>query len=171
MSKSNNIKEELVFFPAWVAGRHGYADRIRAQFVQIHQEKGMRMTHQRELILEYLLRTNHHVGMEEIYKALKPHGVGKVTVFRALKMLEDAHLIDKVSSPDGRPRYEINFERPHHDHLICISCGTIQEIQWPQVEKIQEKACRKLGFVPTFHRHEIFGRCKTCNSAFANRRY
>jgi Fur family ferric uptake transcriptional regulator len=122
----------------------------------------MRMTHQRELILDYLLKTDHHVGMEEIYKALRHNGVGKVTVFRALKMLEEAHLIDKFSSSDGRPRYEINFERPHHDHLICIQCGAIQEIQWPEVEKIQEKACKKLGFTPTFHRHEIFGRCKAC---------
>src|SRR5260221_250806 len=122
----NEAIDELVYFPKWVAGRPGYADRIRELFRLYHQEKGMRMTHQRELILDYFLKANHHVGMEEITKALKPQGVGKVTVFRALKMLEEAKLLDRVTSNDGKPRYEVNFERPHHDHLICIQCGAIQ---------------------------------------------
>jgi Fur family ferric uptake transcriptional regulator len=153
---------ELVYFPSWAAGRNGYADRIRELFQEYHHEKGMRMTQQRGLILEYLLKAEHHVGMDEIYKALKPQGVGKVTVFRALKMLEEAKLVDRVTSSDGRPRFEVKYERPHHDHLICIQCGSIQEIQWPQIERIQEKTCRKIGFQPTFHRHEIYGRCRSC---------
>jgi len=156
------IKEELVYFPSWVAGRPGYADRIRQLFQEYHQAKNMRMTHQRSLILDYLLDANHHVGMDEIYKALKPKGVGKVTVFRGLKMLEECKLIDRVTSSDGKPRFEVKYERPHHDHLICIECGTIREIQWPQIERIQEKSCRELGFSAIFHRHEIFGRCKAC---------
>jgi Fur family transcriptional regulator, ferric uptake regulator len=163
----NSQKEELVYFPSWVAGRLGYANRIRQLFHEYHQKQGMRMTNQRNLILEYLLKTDHHVGMEEIAKALRPNGVGKVTVFRALKMLEEANLIDKFTGSDGKSRYEINMERPHHDHLICVICGSIQEVQWPQIEKIQEKACRDLGFTPTFHRHEVFGRCKNCNKQAA----
>lgn len=122
------------------------------------------MTHQRSLILDFLLKARHHVGMDEIYNSLKPKGVGKVTVFRSLKMLEEAHLVDRVTSPNGKPRYEVNFERPHHDHLVCIQCGSIQEIQWPEVEKIQERTCKKLGFKATFHRHEIFGRCRSCQN-------
>ena len=157
------MREELKFFPSWVAGRLGYADRIKHLFEEFHREKGMRVTHQRQKILDFLLKAHHHVSMDEIYKALKSKGIGKVTVFRALKMLEEARLVDRVNSPDGKPLYEVNFERPHHDHLICISCGTIQEIQWPQVEKIQEKTCKELGFQPTFHRHEIYGLCKWCS--------
>ena len=154
--------EELVFFPSWVAGRPGYADRIRELFQKYHHEKGLRMTQQRSQILDYLLASRRHVGLDDIYQALRPKGVGRVTVFRALKMLEEAGLVDKVTSSDGRYRYEVNFERPHHDHLICVDCGAIREIQWPQVEKIQEKTCREIGFVPVFHRHEIFGRCRPC---------
>jgi Fur family transcriptional regulator, ferric uptake regulator len=144
-------KEELKFFPSWAAGRPGYADRIRQIFQEYHQKKGMRMTQQRN-----------HVGMEEIYRALKGHGVGRVTVFRALKMLEECKLVDRVSSSDGKPRFEVKYERPHHDHLICIDCGAIREIQWPQIEKIQEKTCRDMGFETLFHRHEVFGRCASC---------
>ena len=52
--------------------------------------------------------------------------------------------------------------RPHHDHLICITCGRIQEVRWPALEKIQNDACRKAGFAPKWHRHEVFGLCKDC---------
>ena len=154
--------DELVYFPSWVAGRPGYADRIRQLFQEYHHRKGLRMTQQRNMILDYLLAANRHVSMEEIYQALRGKGVGRVTVFRALKMLEECQLVDRVTSLKGKPKFEVKFERPHHDHLICVECGAIREIQWPQVEKIQEKACRELGFVPVFHRHEIFGRCRAC---------
>lgn len=159
---SHEHSDELVYFPSWVAGRPGYADRIRQIFHEYHQSKGMRITHQRTEILDFLLKSNRHVTMDEIYQALKSKGIGKVTVFRALKMLEECKLVDRVTSSDGRPRYEVKFERPHHDHLICVDCGTIKEIQWPQIEKIQEKTCKDLGFQPFFHRHEIFGRCRNC---------
>lgn len=156
------MKNELEYFPTWAAGRPGYANRIREKFQEYHQSQGLRMTSQRGRILDYLLVTNHHVSSDEIYKDLKSHGIGKVTVFRALKMLEECKLVDRVISSDGKPRYEVNYERPHHDHLICIVCGTIQEIQWPEVERIQEKTCKKLGFEITFHRHELYGRCEKC---------
>lgn len=159
---THKTKDELQFYPSWVAGRPGYANRIRELFHTYHHQKGMRMTQQRQIILDFLLQAHHHVSMEEIYKALKSKGVGKVTVFRSLKMMEDAGIVTRVTSPEGKPLYEVNYERPHHDHLICIECGSIQEIQWPRVEKIQEQTCRKMGFQPTFHRHEIYGRCRNC---------
>jgi Fur family ferric uptake transcriptional regulator len=162
LTDPSNNKEELVYFPSWVAGRPGYADRIRQIFQEYHQAQGMRMTHQRNMILDHLLKAKHHLGMDEIYSALKGHGVGKVTVFRTLKMLEECKLVDRVTTLEGKPRFEVKYERPHHDHLICVSCGTIREIPWPQIERIQEKTCKDLGFVPIFHRHEIFGRCSSC---------
>lgn len=162
MSAEHIDNEELVYFPTWMAGRPGYADRIRQLFQEYHHEKGMRMTQQRSMILEYLLKANHHVGMDEIYQALRGRGIGRVTVFRALKMLEECKLVDRVTSLDGKPRFEVKYERPHHDHLICVECGAIREVQWPQIERIQEKKCRELGFQTIFHRHEIFGRCPQC---------
>lgn len=161
MSHSSH-HHELVYFPTWMAGRPGYADRIRQLFQEYHQRKGLRMTQQRNRILDYLLKTDHHVSSDEIYDALKSSGVGRVTVFRAMKMLEECKLIDRVHDSDGRPRFEVNQDRPHHDHLICVQCGRIQEIQWPQIERIQDKTCKELGFVAIFHRHEVFGRCQDC---------
>jgi len=162
MTHERTDPEELVYFPSWMAGRHGYSDRIRELFQEYHQEKGMRMTQQRSLILDYLLKAKHHVGMDEIYEALRGKGIGRVTVFRALKMLEECKIVDRVTSLNGKPRFEVKYERPHHDHLICVECGAIREVQWPQIERIQEKKCRDLGFLPVFHRHEVFGRCPQC---------
>ena len=156
---------ELTFFPSWTAGRKGYAERIRELFREHHQAKGLRLTPQRSAILDHLLRADRHLSQEEIYRALKPQGIGKVTVFRTLKLLVDCKLADHVDQHKGPPRYEILRERPHHDHLVCVDCGQVIEIQWPEVERIQEKTCRKLGFEPLWHRHELFGRCARCAQA------
>lgn len=156
--------KELVFFPSWTAGRQGYADRIREVFQARLTEQGLRLTRQRELILNFLLQAEQHVSQNDIYEALKSKGIGKVTVFRALKMLESSGLGEWVTSPKGPSKFEIKHERPHHDHLVCIECGRIREVQWPDVERIQEKTCKALQFVPLWHRHEIFGRCQNCQT-------
>jgi len=154
--------KELVFFPTWTAGREGYADRIREVFQKHLTTQDLRLTKQREMILDFLLQAEQHVTQNEVYQALKSKGVGKVTVFRTLKMLEECHLAERVTSPNGQPKYEIKHERPHHDHLICIDCGRIREVQWPEIERIQEKTCKSFNFEPLWHRHEMFGRCNLC---------
>jgi len=159
------MTRELVFFPSWTAGREGYKTRIREVFQRYLAERGLRLTKQREAILDYLLNAEQHVTQRDVYQALKGRGVGKVTVFRTLKMLEECRLAERVSSPTGTPKFEIKHERPHHDHLICIDCGTVREVQWPEVERIQEKTCKALHFAPVWHRHEIFGRCPSCQAA------
>jgi Fur family ferric uptake transcriptional regulator len=155
-------EKELVFFPSWTAGRQGYAERIREVFRQHLTSQGLRLTTQREAIVDLLLKADRHVSSADVYTALRGRGLGKVTVFRTLKMLEECGLVERVNAPNGTVKYEIKFERPHHDHLVCIECGRIREVQWPGVEKIQEKTCKNLKFTPVWHRHEVFGRCQNC---------
>jgi Fur family transcriptional regulator, ferric uptake regulator len=154
--------KELEFFPAWTAGREGYAARIHEVFQKYLLEKGLRHTHQRQLIVDHLLHADDHLTMNDVYAALKSKGIGKVTVFRTLKMLEECRLAERVTSPNGQAKFEIKYERPHHDHLVCVQCGRIREVQWPEVERIQIKTCKTLDFEPLWHRHEIFGRCQNC---------
>lgn len=156
------VQKELIFFPTWVAGRKGYADRIRQMFEEYLRTKGQRLTKPRSLILDHLLEADVHLSSDNIYQALRKHGVGSVTVFRTLKMLEESKLVERVTSPNGRPKFEVKIERPHHDHLVCVECGGITEIQWPDIEKIQERTCKQVGFVAMWHRHEIFGKCGVC---------
>jgi len=155
---------EIVLFPSWTAGREGYAERIREVFAKFLVERGLRLTSQRRRIVDVLLNADKHMSSSEVNQALKGKGIGRVTVFRTIKMLEEARLAERVHSKDGVPKFEIKFERPHHDHLICTDCGAIQEVQWPDVERIRDKTCRTLGFVPIWHRYEIFGRCVDCES-------
>jgi Fur family ferric uptake transcriptional regulator len=124
--------------------------------------KGLRLTSQREKLLEFLLSRNSHGSIEEIYQAVRGAGLGRATVFRTMKVLEECDLVSHLSDANGALRYEVTLDRPHHDHLVCIACGRIVEVRWPEVEKVQRKSCVKLGFEPVWHRHEIFGRCADC---------
>src|SRR5258708_5432277 len=157
-------RKELVYFPTWTAGRKGYAQHMREVFQEHLRSKDLHLTHQREAIPDHLLEADRHLTQDDMYQALRGRGIGKVTIFRTLKTLEDCGLVEKVTDPNGRPRYEVTKERPHHDHLICLDCGGIMEVQWPEVERIQESTCKKFGFAVLYHRHELFGRCKECQT-------
>jgi len=153
---------ELLYFRSHPADKQGYVKRIYDLFKAHLAKNGLRLTDQRRRILDYFLEADRHLSQEEIYRALRQHGIGRATVFRTLKMLEEAKLVNHVIGSTGTPRFEVNLERPHHDHLICIDCGRIQEVRWPKLEQIQEQTCRKIGFTPKWHRHEIFGVCRDC---------
>ena len=155
-------KKELLHFSTPAPDRVGFERRIRRLFAEHLSKNGLRLTGPRKLILDFFLGAERHLSQEEIYRALRPRGIGRATVFRTLKMLEESRLVAHVTGSQGVPRFEVNLERPHHDHLICVDCGDIQEVQWPALEKIQDKTCRKIGFVPKWHRHEVFGRCGAC---------
>lgn len=155
---------ELIYFPSWAAGRSGYAERMRQVFQEHLKLKDLVYTTQRGAILDHLLSANRHLSQEEIHASLREKRVGKVTVFRTLKLLEECKIVERVTDSSGRPRYEVKMERPHHDHLICLDCGNITEIQWPEIERVQEKACKQIGFSIVYHRHEVFGRCKNCSA-------
>jgi Fur family ferric uptake transcriptional regulator len=154
---------ELAYLPPQHGGRADYTKRIHEAFSAHLARNGLRLTHQRRRILNFFLDADRHLSQEEIYAGLRKYGLGRATVFRTLKMLEEAHLVDHVIGSTGTPRFEVSLERPHHDHLICVECGRIQEVRWPKLEEIQEKGCRKIGFTPKWHRHEVFGRCRDCS--------
>src|SRR5688572_31592777 len=93
--------EELIFFPTWTAGRKGYTERIRSVFSEYLASHGLRLTRQRLRILDFLLEANRHVSVEDIYQSLKKHGLGRATVFRTLKMLEECRLASHVTEAGG----------------------------------------------------------------------
>jgi Fur family ferric uptake transcriptional regulator len=154
---------ELVVYAGKAAARPAFVARVVKVFAEHLAENGLRLTGQRRAILDLFLASDHHLSQEEIYEALRGRGIGRATVFRTLKTLQDCGLAAPVVGRDGTPRFEINLERPHHDHLICVECGRIQEVRWPALEKIQEEACRRAGFAAKWHRHEVFGLCRSCS--------
>ena len=154
---------ELVIYEGEKIARPEFVARVVGVFTEHLAKNGLRLTGQRRRILDFFLKTEHHLAQDEIFSSLRAHGIGRATVFRTLKMLQECRLISAVIGRDGIRRFEINRGRPHHDHLICVECGRIREVLWPKLEHLQEVACRRLGFTPKWHRHEVFGLCRDCS--------
>lgn len=138
-----------------------------AIFREYVRKNGLKHTPQREEILAFLLKADRHLSPEDIYQALRRRDprLGRATVFRTLKLLEECGLASHVTDAQGRTRFERSHGRPHHDHMICVQCGDTLEFSSPAVERIQERVARKNDFKILWHRHEIFGRCRRCENA------
>lgn len=138
--------------------------RIRTAFERYLKEHGLRLSGPRRLILEHLLASGRHLSAKEIHDALRGRGVGRVTVFRTLRLLERCGLAGGLTGRSGEALLEL-ADRPHHDHALCLRCGRIQELAWPRLEALQEQACRRIGFQALRHRHVVFGFCRACARA------
>ena len=142
--------------------------RFTAQEQQIYQyhlaQQKLKHTKQRQLILDAFLKREEHVGIEELYRDLKKKSahIGYATVYRTLKLLAAAGLAREISFQDGITRFEHNFAHPHHDHLICLSCGESVEFCHPEIESLQDKIVKKYQFQPEQHKLEIYGYCAKC---------
>lgn len=127
-------------------------------------ENGLKLTRQRIEIAERFLEAEGHLSAEELYQALSQEGrrVGLATVYRTLKMLVDAGLAQVRHFPDGTARYENVYGEPAHDHLICVECGTIIEVENPFLDQLYQRAFDLHGFVASGHRLVITGICSQC---------
>jgi Fur family ferric uptake transcriptional regulator len=120
--------------------------------------KGLRMTDQRRVLARVIGDAEDHPDVEEIYaraSAIDPR-ISLATVYRTVKLFEEAGILDKLEFGDGRARYE-DAERDHHDHLIDVSTGTVIEFVDPDIEALQEKIAARLGFKLIGHRLELLG--------------
>jgi len=127
--------------------------------------KMLNMTSHRKTILEFINASNSHWDAEELTRALVDSGntIGIATVYRGLAALAEAGMINCIEF-GGRKRYE-RADKQHHDHLLCISCGEIEEFMEPEIEQLQEAAARSRSFRMTGHQLMIFGFCKHCAAA------
>lgn len=130
------------------------------------QRAGLKRTAQRDLILDVFLRTEEHLSSEDLYHLVKQEdpGVGHTTVYRTLKLLAEAGLAREVSFGDGRTRYEPNYKREHHEHMICTVCSTTIEFFSAELEAIQESIAAQYNFEPVQRSLRIFGVCENCQS-------
>lgn len=120
--------------------------------------KGLRLTGPRKVIAQVLEDSHDHPNVEELYarvSAVDPK-VSLATVYRTVKLFDEQGLLDKVEFGDGRARYE-TADRAHHDHLIDIRTGKVIEFVDPEIEKLQERIARRLGYRLKGHRMELFG--------------
>ena len=127
-------------------------------------KNGLKHSKQRETILKHFLDTSGHMTADDLYRVIhrKHPGVGRTTIYRALKVFVDAKLADAIELRDGLTRFEHKFRHAHHDHMICVECGTILEFVSQEIERLQDEIAEAYGFVIESHRHQMFGRCQKC---------
>jgi Fur family ferric uptake transcriptional regulator len=126
------------------------------------RRKRLKTTQQREAIVDAFLRSTGHVGLEDLLTSARKRnpGVGLATVYRTVKLLEEAGLAHSRQFGSGQTLYEVAGQRSHHDHLICQQCHHIVEFESEEIEDAQERVAQRFGFHITNHRHEIFGLCE-----------
>ena len=122
------------------------------------ESAGLRMTDQRRIIAKTLQNSSDHPDVEELYSraVIKDPGISIATVYRTVKLFEEAGILDRVEFNDGRSRYE-DAERDHHDHLIDLQTGEILEFFDNEIEKVQEKISEKFGYKLLGHKLELYG--------------
>ena len=119
--------------------------------------KGMRMTEQRRVIARALAQSADHPDVEELYRRcaeIDPH-ISISTVYRTVKLFEDAGIIERHDFREGRARYE-QISETHHDHLIDLRSGKVIEFQSEEIERLQADIARRLGYRLVDHRLELY---------------
>ena len=137
---------------------------LLTQFRSILRDKGLKYTPQRVAVFQEIIKGRDHRECEDIYLAIKQNGkhVSRATVYRTMDMLVKNNFARKMELGDGRARYESKVGSPHHDHLICTSCGEIVEFLDQDIEDIQDKIAKHHHFILQRHIHQLFGICKKC---------
>jgi len=121
-------------------------------------EKGLRMTEPRRIIARVLSVADDHPDAEELHRRANSldASISLATVYRTVKLFEDAGIIQAHDFRDGRARYE-EVPAEHHDHLIDVKTGAVVEFHSEEIEKLQEEIARKLGYRLVDHRLELYG--------------
>ncbi|ABC24561.1 Fur family transcriptional regulator [Rhodospirillum rubrum] len=121
-------------------------------------EQGMKMTEQRRVIARVLSDAEDHPDVEEVYRratGIDPR-ISIATVYRTVRLFEEAGILERHDFRDGRARYE-EVSEDHHDHLINLTTGDVIEFHSDQIEVIQQEIARKLGYRLIGHRLELYG--------------
>lgn len=122
------------------------------------EAKGLRMTGPRRTIAAVLQASDDHPDVEELYARASAVDaqISIATVYRTVKLFEEAGILDKLEFGDGRARYE-DAERDHHDHLIDMNSGEVIEFVDPEIEELQERIAARLGYTLKGHKLELYG--------------
>ena len=131
---------------------------IMSRIEKLCIEKGMRMTVQRRVIAKVLSDAADHPDVEEVYirSSKVDRKISIATVYRTVRLFEEAGILERHDFRDGRSRYEL-AETDHHDHLIDLESGDVIEFINKDIEKLQKKIAREHGFKLVGHRLELYG--------------
>jgi Fur family ferric uptake transcriptional regulator len=131
--------------------------------------EGLKKTSQRTLIMNKILARAGHLSAEDLFSDLKTShpSIGLATIYRTLKVLKEAGVIEEHSFVEGKAIFELAFPDQHHDHLVCLSCQKVQEFIDNKVEERQKEIAFQYGFSLKKHTMNLFGYCSTCQAQSA----
>jgi len=138
---------------------------IRRSFQEFLRKRSLKLTTQRDRIFTRAFATHDHFSAETIYGWLRESSgprVSRATVYRTLGLLVEGGFLEAFDPGSGELLYEHVLGHRHHDHLVCVSCGRIQEFYEREIERLQESAAAKKGFRIHYHNLRIFGTCSSC---------
>ncbi len=142
-------------------------DDVLENFKKLLKSNNLKYTMQRELILKIIYDNDGHFTPEDIYNLIKENHptvkLGIATVYRTLTLLEDAHIVSSISFGTQGKKYEFGLT-DHHDHLVCLECGKIEEFFDETIEKQQEEIAKKFNFKMSNHIMKIVGTCSACQA-------
>src|SRR5271155_420879 len=125
---------------------------------------GLKQTAQRDTILRSFLETRDHLSTDELYRLVrkKDSGIGFTTVYRTLKLLAGCGLASEVAFHDGIARYEHQYNRRSHHHMVCTECGGSVEFFSPEVDQLEKEIGCRHRYTTTRHTFQIYGFCEDC---------
>lgn len=130
----------------------------RIDLEQLCADRGLRITEQRRVIARVLSESEDHPDVEQLHQrasAIDPK-ISIATVYRTVRLFEEAGILDRHDFGDGRARYEAAPEA-HHDHLIDVETGSVVEFVDPELEALQKVIAERLGYRLVDHRMELYG--------------
>jgi len=140
-------------------------EQIVQRFETFLRARELKLTAQRRRILDRAFETHEHFSADELYAWLKtepgPH-VSRATVYRTLALLQEGGFVEGLDAGRGELVYEHVLGHAHHDHLLCLDCGKIEEFHDDRIEALQVEAAAKKGFVLVAHDLRLRGYCRTC---------
>jgi Fur family ferric uptake transcriptional regulator len=141
--------------------QHG--QQIR-EFSHYLERKGLKNTPERQVIVAEVLDIVEHFDPEDLQARLRRKGtrVSRATIYRTLEHLINSGLVRKTSLDQKTAFYENTLVRRHHEHMVCVGCGTVIEFTSDEIEALQDEVCRKHKFRPIRHTHQIMGYCRKC---------
>ena len=138
---------------------------IVKRFEQHLRKHSLKLTPQRKRIFDRVFATHDHFSAERLYDWLREEEgpqVSRATVYRTLDLLLKGSFVEALDTGQGELKYEHVMGHHHHDHMVCVECGRIEEFHDQRIEELQSEAAEKKGFVVLSHVHRLSGLCRAC---------
>ncbi len=143
----------------FIGSQHLSIDLTPSRLELLCLKRGLKMTEQRRVIARVLSDSSDHPDVEAVYRRASEldHRISIATVYRTVRLFEEASILERHDFGDGRARYE-EIPAEHHDHLIDIESGRVVEFQDAEIEALQQRIAERLGYRLVDHRLELYAR-------------